>query len=381
MNNVTAEEIEMANAVAGDKYVCKNARVRFIKALRDFNRHIVFTVTKDKRQIDNEQVTKIRAIFDQVKVVVNNGGLTTLAEEIDETLKTKAQLQSDVKKLNDQISFICRAKKFVLEDEYKNYKFSVSKSPYFTSYDKYDLAKFKSLVFTMRSVLTNYNGDSINGINHEKFLNMAEQIAYAYGLFGVMYSASEVSDIKSEGANKILENIVPIMAAFMESIYRCELEDYLKDKAEIEKRMQELDDIYKQKFEDWKVECLEKEKEKITSELHQKTNIVSKWIDELNVDCEAAVTCLFGRFYEMLGFSAIKKMRVRYPDCIVMKGEKELRIELEYLSSNFIAHGHDPSQVDLVVCWVKDKELPVPVIVLKDELERLGVIAKGHKVY
>ena len=38
-------------------------------------------------------------------------------------------------------------------------------------------------------------------------------------------------------------------------------------------------------------------------------------------------------------------------------------IELEYLSSHFVTHKH-PSVVDMVVCYKKDKDLSVPVLVL-----------------
>jgi len=44
-------------------------------------------------------------------------------------------------------------------------------------------------------------------------------------------------------------------------------------------------------------------------------------------------------------------LQTAYPDAIFEKDGKRYRIEFEYKSSNFIAHGHDPDGCDLIVCW------------------------------
>ena len=41
---------------------------------------------------------------------------------------------------------------------------------------------------------------------------------------------------------------------------------------------------------------------------------------------------------------------------------KEVKVELETLSSHFIEHNHNPNDTDFVICLLKDKELPVKVI-------------------
>ena len=68
----------------------------------------------------------------------------------------------------------------------------------------------------------------------------------------------------------------------------------------------------------------------------------------------------FKENYEELGFTYIKRIaRKRVPDYIAMRNGKLIRVELETLSSNFIKHGHDPEEVDLVLCVAADKEVPV----------------------
>lgn len=56
-----------------------------------------------------------------------------------------------------------------------------------------------------------------------------------------------------------------------------------------------------------------------------------------------------------------------YPDCVMVSpGGRLVRAELEYRSSNFIMHRHDPALCDLVICWLNDRELTVPVLALHD---------------
>lgn len=83
---------------------------------------------------------------------------------------------------------------------------------------------------------------------------------------------------------------------------------------------------------------------------------------------EAGVLALFGRFFDLLGFSRILHVQTACPDCTAVYEGRQVRVELEYLSSNFILHGHSPSAVDLVVCWKKDRSIPVPVIAMEERL-------------
>lgn len=67
--------------------------------------------------------------------------------------------------------------------------------------------------------------------------------------------------------------------------------------------------------------------------------------------------------YNLIGFSKIYKQNPSsFPDFIMIKDEKKVRVELETASSNFIKHGHDASEVDLVICLVRDIDLPVEIL-------------------
>ena len=67
--------------------------------------------------------------------------------------------------------------------------------------------------------------------------------------------------------------------------------------------------------------------------------------------------------YRSLGFDKIVEYRKRqFPDFIMLMDNKEVKVELETLSSHFIEHNHDPEETDFVICLVKDKELPVTTI-------------------
>lgn len=85
---------------------------------------------------------------------------------------------------------------------------------------------------------------------------------------------------------------------------------------------------------------------------------------------EAGVIFLFGRFFDVLGFSEITDVQEPFPDITAIKDGKEVAIEAEFRSSNFVAHKHDPSAVSFVVCWIDDSTLSVPTIELKTELAR-----------
>jgi len=87
---------------------------------------------------------------------------------------------------------------------------------------------------------------------------------------------------------------------------------------------------------------------------------------------EMGVVALFSKISEALGL-IIEEIRPGFPDCIarrqIDKGWERVGVELEFRSSNFQLHGHDPAACDLVVCWVHDWETcPVPVLSLKQYL-------------
>lgn len=81
---------------------------------------------------------------------------------------------------------------------------------------------------------------------------------------------------------------------------------------------------------------------------------------------EMGVVFMFGQVIGDLAYK-MAYMDDAYPDCVVLSPTGKLvRVELEYRSSAFIFHKHDPALCDLVVCWLKDRDLPVPVLALHD---------------
>jgi hypothetical protein len=70
---------------------------------------------------------------------------------------------------------------------------------------------------------------------------------------------------------------------------------------------------------------------------------------------ELGVVYLFGVLHETFDFK-IESIQSGYPDCVARRkvGKNrwvEIRIEFEYDSRSFKAHGHDPAGVDVIVCW------------------------------
>ena len=73
---------------------------------------------------------------------------------------------------------------------------------------------------------------------------------------------------------------------------------------------------------------------------------------------ELGVVYLFGVLHEAFDFK-IESIQAGFPDCIARRkvGQnrwQEIRIEFEYQSKSFKAHGHDPEGADLIICWIHD---------------------------
>ncbi len=98
-----------------------------------------------------------------------------------------------------------------------------------------------------------------------------------------------------------------------------------------------------------------------------KTNFKSLSCAPLN---ELGVVYLFGVLHETSDFR-IESIQAGFPDCIarhkVGKNRwEEVRIEFEYDSKSFVAHNHDPMNVDVIVRWIHNwKECPKRVEVVK----------------
>lgn len=93
---------------------------------------------------------------------------------------------------------------------------------------------------------------------------------------------------------------------------------------------------------------------------------------------EQGVVYLFGMVSSELGL-IVEAVQAAYPDCeakrrIDNKQDRwqRVRIEFEFVSSNFKAHAHDPSGCDLIVCWEHDwPDCPLEVIELRSVIDGL----------
>jgi len=72
---------------------------------------------------------------------------------------------------------------------------------------------------------------------------------------------------------------------------------------------------------------------------------------------EQGVVFLFGMLARELRFE-VEAVHASYPDCEAKrlvdprrKSWQRVTIEFEFQSQNFLEHGHDPKQCDLIVCW------------------------------
>ncbi|MCD6240597.1 hypothetical protein J7K27_03615 [Candidatus Bathyarchaeota archaeon] len=106
---------------------------------------------------------------------------------------------------------------------------------------------------------------------------------------------------------------------------------------------------------------------------------------------ESEVVLLFGallpyigRFLEKLGLGSsvlIDEWTENPTDCIMKIDGKEVRVEFELYSSNFIGR-HDPKKCDLIVCWINNWENPpqnIKILELKEVHKKL-VAQKGLRL-
>jgi hypothetical protein len=62
---------------------------------------------------------------------------------------------------------------------------------------------------------------------------------------------------------------------------------------------------------------------------------------------------------------SIVESQIPFPDYTLKDGDGNiLATEMEYQSVNFINHQHDPKKCDLVICWIHNAALPMPVFEL-----------------
>ncbi|HEY2391792.1 MAG TPA: hypothetical protein VGK22_11525 [Candidatus Angelobacter sp.] len=85
---------------------------------------------------------------------------------------------------------------------------------------------------------------------------------------------------------------------------------------------------------------------------------------------EGGVIFLFGAMARELGF-AVSRIQPEFPDCEAMREVRpgqwqRVRIEFEFESRNFLAHGHAVAGCDLIVCWNHNwEDCPLEVVELK----------------
>jgi hypothetical protein len=96
--------------------------------------------------------------------------------------------------------------------------------------------------------------------------------------------------------------------------------------------------------------------------MNRKRRIYGDKIEFESLSCapvnELGVVYLFGMLHKSFDFR-IESIQSGYPDCIARRrvGKnrwEEVRIEFEFNSRSFQTHAHDPTGVDLIVCWKHD---------------------------
>ncbi|HKD81692.1 MAG TPA: hypothetical protein VKH81_18510 [Candidatus Angelobacter sp.] len=94
---------------------------------------------------------------------------------------------------------------------------------------------------------------------------------------------------------------------------------------------------------------------------------------------ESGVMFLFGVVVARKPGLQVHRIQTEFPDCKAMQevapGKwQRIRIEFEYASKNFVAHGHDEKRCDAIVCWIHNwPECPetIEVIELRKVVESL----------
>jgi len=94
---------------------------------------------------------------------------------------------------------------------------------------------------------------------------------------------------------------------------------------------------------------------------------------------EDIADAFFEKYFKKMGFSEIKKGTPnRTPDYIAIRNSKQVKVEIEGFSSSFISHKHKREDVDVVVCLIKDVELPnIEVLSI---IDLFGWEPIGHKL-
>lgn len=100
---------------------------------------------------------------------------------------------------------------------------------------------------------------------------------------------------------------------------------------------------------------------------------------------EQGVVFLFAKLMEKVGFEKIVEIGRPFPDCTAInRSGKQVKIEFEYLSHNFITHKHNPKKCDCIICWKDDsknnRKLP-KIIELRKKLVELKFLSNTQNVW
>lgn len=95
---------------------------------------------------------------------------------------------------------------------------------------------------------------------------------------------------------------------------------------------------------------------------------------------EQGVVFLFGMVARELGY-LVEAVQSGFPDCEakrkISKGQwQPVKIEFEFESRNFVVHGHDPKNCDVIVCWTDNwAECPadIEVLALSEAIKKLPI--------
>jgi len=82
---------------------------------------------------------------------------------------------------------------------------------------------------------------------------------------------------------------------------------------------------------------------------------------------EAGVIALFWTQALAVGWEPVE-LGTAFPDAILRKDGGTWKVEFEFLARNFIGHGHDLRECDLIICWENNwKSCPLPVLALREK--------------
>ena len=93
---------------------------------------------------------------------------------------------------------------------------------------------------------------------------------------------------------------------------------------------------------------------------------------------EQGVVFLFGMVARELGY-LVEAIQNGFPDCEakrkISKGQwQPVKIEFEFESKNFVEHGHDPGNCDVIVCWIDnwaDRPGDIESLALSEAINKL----------